>query len=126
MPGAFRVQLAALPQPGSVALRLCAGSGVARLTLRNAARRNALSGPMMAQLADAVDTLEEWRDGGAVVLEAEPSVSGARHFCAGADLQLVRSFLHTPGRGLDMSALMSETLAKEGVDPATFGQSAAR
>lgn len=76
---AFSRRLASLPQPGSVHLSFNA-TGVAYLTLQNAGRRNALTGPMMAALADRVDELEQacpstW----ALILSGEGG-----HFCAGS------------------------------------------
>ena len=103
---AFARRLAALPQPGGVSLATHAG--IARLTLHNHARRNALTGPMMAQLLTHVDALERaepstW----AVVLTGEGG-----HFCAGADLTLALEHVTTPQDGRLMSALMSSTLSR--------------
>lgn len=105
---AFRGRLAALPQPGSVSL-ITSEAGVARLTLCNAARRNSLTGPMMASLADAVEDLERRahaNDLWAVVLSGE----GGRAFCAGADLSLALEAIDTQADAELMSQLMTDTL----------------
>ncbi len=47
------------------------GEKNAVITLRNAERKNALDGKMMAELADAVDRLESW-EGTTVILQVEP------------------------------------------------------
>ena len=104
---AFVQRLAALPQPGRVRLALDESTGIARLTLCNAERKNSLSGPMMAELSDHVATLEAWTAGAAVIVEGE---SGS--FCAGADLELVRHTLSTPEQGMLMSELMTCVLGR--------------
>ena len=105
---AFRGRLAALSQPGSVSLTTTE-SGIARLTLCNAARRNSLTGPMMASLAEAVEDLERRAhadDLWAVVLTGE----GGRAFCAGADLSLALEAVDTQAEAELMSQLMTSTL----------------
>jgi len=102
---AFKASLRSLPSSGRVQLQTDQATGVAVLTLRNEARRNALCGTMMIQLADAVHELESWKQGVALV------VTGAgRAFCAGADLHLAQKVINTPEQGQLMSELMSETL----------------
>ena len=103
---AFAHRLAALPQPGSVALNI-ASNGIARLTLQNASRRNALSGPMMAQFAERVDELSENKDAWAVILSGDGG-----HFCAGADLDLALEHITTATDAELMSQLMTSTLNK--------------
>jgi enoyl-CoA hydratase len=56
-------------------------SGVARVTLDDPARRNILSGALVAELVAAFDSLEERDDVTAVVL-----TGAGKAFCAGADL----------------------------------------
>ena len=103
---AFTKHLASLPQPGSVALSFNA-NGIARLTLQNAPRRNSLTGPMMAQLAEKVDALTAADETWAVVLSGEGG-----HFCAGADLGLALEHVTTNEDGLLMSSLMTSVLLR--------------
>jgi enoyl-CoA hydratase len=62
-------------------VRVDAEGGVARVTLDDPARRNILSGPLVAELVAAFDELEGRDDVTAVVLTGAGSA-----FCAGADL----------------------------------------
>src|SRR5690348_11651420 len=62
-------------------VRVDAGDGIARITLDDPARRNILSGPLVADLMAAFDALEARADVTAVVLTGAGSA-----FCAGADL----------------------------------------
>mmetsp|Transcript_22411 Transcript_22411/g.68284 ORF Transcript_22411/g.68284 Transcript_22411/m.68284 type:complete len:275 (+) Transcript_22411:160-984(+) len=101
----FTKQLASLRVPGSVSLATEVRTGVAHLTLRNAERRNALSGPMMVQLDEAVRSLESWHEGRVLLLSGEGG-----HFCSGADLGTVRQAIDTPERGALMSRFMTEVL----------------
>lgn len=103
----FTTKLASLPQPGSVQLTV-GTTGIARLTLCNASRRNSLTGPMMAQLLQQVEALERsdastW----AVVLSGEGG-----HFCSGADLGLALEHVKTHADGLLMSELMTSILQR--------------
>lgn len=61
----------------------------------------------MAQLADAIDTLETWERGVALIVQGEGG-----HFCAGADLSLAREHLVTAKDGRLMCALMTDTLTR--------------
>lgn len=70
-----------------------------------ATTKTALSGKMMVELADAVDDLERWEVGTAVVLHG-----AGGNFCAGADLSLAREHLVTGDDGRRMCALMTDTL----------------
>ncbi len=103
---AFAKRLAAVRQPGTVRVRLDDESRIATLTLANAERRNSITGPMMAQLADAVDELAAWERGAGLIVTGE----GERAFCSGADYDLARTELRTPDDGELMSTLMSTTL----------------
>ena len=67
--------------PGTVELVL--NGPIARLTLRNAGARNALTMRMMAELGQAVDHLTRW-NGAALVISGEGSA-----FCAGGHLDQV-------------------------------------
>ena len=101
----FVTRLASLRVSGSVSLTMDVGSGIGRLILSNPSRRNALSGPMMVQLKDAICELEQWESGTVLILSGDGG-----HFCAGADLESVREAIDTPRLGALMSQLMSETL----------------
>ncbi|KAJ3214910.1 enoyl CoA hydratase domain-containing protein 1 [Dinochytrium kinnereticum] len=91
---------------------------VAVITLRNHARKNALSPAMMAQFADAVDLLEsvvergEREDDAAfplvgVVLQGEGTT-----FCSGFDLGVAAESFLTSESGAEMSLLMHDTLSR--------------
>jgi len=82
-------------------VRLDLEGPVAALVLDHPEAANALSGVMLAELADAVDALEAW-DGVAVLARGR----GDRAFCAGADLRMVREQLRTPEDGLAMCRFM--------------------
>ena len=100
----FVSRLAGLRQHGSVTLRK--EGRIAWLTLHNQERRNALTGPMMVQLAGAVSELEHWKEGAAVILTGDGGT-----FCAGLDLSCVRSgVIASPEDGMLMSQYMTETL----------------
>jgi len=80
------------------------------LEIHNPSARNALSGKMMAQLADIVTLLEEpdvHRKLNVVVLKG---VGG--WFCAGADLRVARQELASREAGAAMGALMVDTLTR--------------
>eukprot|EP00611_Tribonema_gayanum_P006564 TRINITY_DN1582_c0_g1_i5.p1 TRINITY_DN1582_c0_g1~~TRINITY_DN1582_c0_g1_i5.p1 ORF type:complete len:318 (-),score=80.38 TRINITY_DN1582_c0_g1_i5:442-1395(-) len=102
---AFKDRLSVLGA-GHVHYTMDDASGLARIELRNPDSRNALSGRMMVELADAVAAVERWHRGVALILTAE----GDRAFCAGADLALALNHLTTPGDGRLMCALMTDTL----------------
>uniref|UniRef100_A0A7S3F357 Uncharacterized protein n=1 Tax=Haptolina ericina TaxID=156174 RepID=A0A7S3F357_9EUKA len=100
----FVQRLSALPHPGRVTLKK--ESSVAILTLSNPERRNAMSGPMMAGLADAVKELEMWNEGVAVILTGEGGT-----FCSGLDYELARGgTVSSPQQATLMSQLMTDTL----------------
>ena len=86
---------------------------VAEIVLSNPARRNALSGTMMLQLADIVDSLvpcnvDDPTEGDLVGLVIRGR--GGSAFCAGADLSLVKGVVNTPERGVMMSSFMTDAL----------------
>jgi ethylmalonyl-CoA/methylmalonyl-CoA decarboxylase len=64
---------------------------VARLTINNPTRRNALSGNVLAQFADAIDTLEREYKGVCVVVRGAGGM-----FSSGADLKLMKDFVSDP------------------------------
>ena len=94
---------------GDVVLISCQ-TPCASLTLSNPTKRNAISGRMMNQLVDAIDTLLGMPQPPlAILLRAEAC---SNTFCSGADLDLVRSVVNTPKRGLAMSACMTDAFTK--------------
>ncbi len=76
------------------------------LTLSQPARRNALSGRMLAQLADAVDALEAW-EGATLLVRGQGGF-----FCAGADLNMLAAHIHSADDGRDLGAFVRETLTR--------------
>lgn len=88
---------------------------VVELTLCNETKKNAISGRMMAQLADYLDSLlldhERLQSGQlpimGLVLRGQGSI-----FCAGADLTLVKEVVNTSERGLMMSRFMTDALTR--------------
>ncbi|RUS24627.1 ClpP/crotonase-like domain-containing protein [Jimgerdemannia flammicorona] len=111
----IREQLRAIGE-GSVDFNPDHAPGVALITLNNPAKHNALSGKMMAELADVVDTLEKWTriesmertELVGIVLTG----SEGKSFCAGLDLSAAKSHLLTPTAGLTFSVLMQHTLTR--------------
>ncbi|OQR96310.1 hypothetical protein ACHHYP_16095 [Achlya hypogyna] len=78
------------------------------IEIRNAPARNALSGKMMAELADVVTTLESHGNAlSAVVLRGADG-----HFCAGADIRVAKAHLSSPEGGALMSRVMTSTLTR--------------
>ena len=82
--------------------------GIAVITLMNPERKNALTGYMMVKLAEAVDELEQWQDGKALVLRGSEG-----YFCSGGDLSVVKA-INTPEEGNIMCAFMQRTLGRLG------------
>jgi ethylmalonyl-CoA/methylmalonyl-CoA decarboxylase len=76
----------------------------AEMTLRHSEKRNAMSASMMLDLRCCVELLADWQ-GSLLVLRGE---SG--HFCAGADLRLVRGALANATGGKGMCDWMTELL----------------
>lgn len=80
--------------------------GTAVISLSNPERKNALTGYMMVGLAEAVDELEQWEHGKALILHG---CEGS--FCSGADLSIVKT-INTPREGNLMCAFMERTLSR--------------
>lgn len=97
---------------GSIQLLYPRNSKLALLELQNASKRNAMSGKMMAELADAVDTLEKSSEDVTGVLLC--SELGSKVFCAGFDLSICKidSPYMTSEFGYLMSLLMQDTLLR--------------
>lgn len=84
---------------------------IAVISLLNPERKNALTGNMMVKLAEAVDELEQWQNGKALVLRGSEG-----SFCSGADLSVVKA-INTPEEGNLMCAFMQRTLTRLGKLP---------
>ena len=82
--------------------------GIAVITLLNPERKNALTGYMMVKLAEAVDELEQWQNGKALILHGSEG-----SFCSGGDLSVVK-VINTPEKGNLMCAFMQRTLTRLG------------
>ncbi|KAE8996053.1 hypothetical protein PR003_g20129 [Phytophthora rubi] len=80
------------------------------LEIHNPKARNALSGKMMAQLADIVTLLED--PGVYCKLNAVVVRGTGGWFCAGADLRVARQELNSREAGAAMGALMVDTLTR--------------
>ena len=87
---------------------------VVELTLCNEPKKNAMSGRMMAQLADYLDSLllDHERVSGQVLVMGVILRGQGSTFCAGADLSLVGEVLNTSERGLMMSRFMTDALTR--------------
>lgn len=104
-----------LPSSSSAVHSSWAASGLALqrtavIEIHNPAARNALSGKMMAQLADIVTQLED-----PVVhsrLNAVVLTGTGSWFCAGADLQVAKQELSSSDAGTAMGTLMVDTLTR--------------
>lgn len=78
------------------------------MTLSNPKARNALTGKMMAEMADCVDNIETDHENLSALI-----VRGYDGFwCAGADLGVAKDSLMTKEGGRIMSALMTDTLTR--------------
>lgn len=94
-------------------IRLNITERVAEVVLNYPAKRNAISGRMMSQFADIVDTiapagatLEKLTQSDLVGLIIRGTGGGA--FCAGADLNLVKEVVNSPEKGVMMSDFMTD------------------
>eukprot|EP00977_Amphora_coffeiformis_P023831 scaffold14482_cov157-Amphora_coffeaeformis.AAC.6 len=87
------------------------GSSTAIITLKNPASRNALTGKMMAELADVVDQLETnpdfQRSLSSVIVRGDGGF-----FCAGADIRIAADHLLSKEGGKAMSTLMIDSLTR--------------
>lgn len=85
-------------------------SHIAVVEIHNPAARNALSGKMMAQLADIVTQLEDPAVHSR--LNAVVLTGTGGWFCAGADLQVAKQELSSSAAGTAMGTLMVDTLTR--------------
>ncbi|KAG7392665.1 enoyl CoA hydratase domain-containing protein 1 [Phytophthora pseudosyringae] len=82
----------------------------ALLEIHSPSARNALSGKMMAELADVVALLEDAEVHGKLNAVVVRGTGG--WFCAGADLRVAQQELTSPEAGAAMGALMIDTLTR--------------
>jgi ethylmalonyl-CoA/methylmalonyl-CoA decarboxylase len=98
---------------GDVLLERTARPEIVVLKLANPSRKNAMSGRMMFQLANIVDTIVHMDDS-VVTNDERPTgliVTGEGNiFCAGADFGLAKEVLVTPQLGRAMSLFMTDAL----------------
>jgi len=93
-------------EAGKIELTQDQDSGIATITINHPERKNALSGSMMVQLRNIVNTLEEWKEGKGVILHSVGDM-----FCSGGDLNTVRQ-ISNPDDGYKMSTLMHHSLTR--------------
>ncbi|CAG8738623.1 12277_t:CDS:2, partial [Funneliformis caledonium] len=102
---------------GSIEYNSSFSPGIGLITLHNSERHNALSGKMMAELADLVDKLEHITQGKtnsknetdliALILSGDENT-----FCSGLDLSIANDHILTTENGKKMSSLMQDTLLR--------------
>lgn len=93
-------------QGGSVVLTFDNATGIAEIVLDHPAKRNAISGSMMVQLADIVEKLENWHEGKGVLLRGAGNM-----FCSGGDLDFARASAGPEG-GFKMASFMHNVLSR--------------
>ncbi|KAA0193763.1 hypothetical protein HAZT_HAZT006096 [Hyalella azteca] len=91
---------------GSVLLEKNKMTGIATITLQHQEKKNALSGQMMVQLADAVSELESWQEGRGLIFRAVGDF-----FCSGGDLTVVQKISNNADGDL-MCRLMQDTTTR--------------
>nr|CAD7572482.1 unnamed protein product [Timema californicum] len=89
---------------GSIDLTLDDDTSIATLCLNHPEKKNAISGQMMADLEDSVNTLERWSRGKGVILYGSNGM-----FCSGGDLDMVRQ-ISNPDDGYRMASFMQHLL----------------
>ncbi|CAG2059579.1 unnamed protein product [Timema podura] len=89
---------------GSIDLTLDDDTSIATLCLNHPEKKNAISGQMMADLEDSVNTLERWSQGKGVILYGSNGM-----FCSGGDLDMVRQ-ISNPDDGYRMASFMQHLL----------------
>ncbi|ORZ40868.1 ClpP/crotonase-like domain-containing protein [Catenaria anguillulae PL171] len=94
---------------GTVHLQYHRHLPIALLRLDNPAKLNALSGTMMATLADHIDTLQSQQSQLAAVILAG---TGSAAFCTGLDLDVAGQHVRTPDAGKQMADLMHDSLTR--------------
>lgn len=91
---------------GSVDLVKNEDTRIATLCLNHPEKRNAITGKMMVDLADAIDMLESWSVGKGLIVYGH-----GRTFCSGGDLNMARMFSN-PDDGFRMAVFMQKVLYK--------------
>jgi ethylmalonyl-CoA/methylmalonyl-CoA decarboxylase len=100
---ALRADFKALGGDGRVHLHH-EDDGLAVVTLDHPGASNALSGPMIAALDEAVEALAEGGERRALLIRAR----GGKTFCAGADLKVVRAQVGSPDFARRLSLFMRD------------------
>lgn len=81
-------------------------SNIAEIVVDNSSKKGAMSANMMLELGVIVDELESQQDEiGGIVLRGK-----GKSFCAGLDLDLAKTAINTPQRGVLMSDYMTDCL----------------
>jgi ethylmalonyl-CoA/methylmalonyl-CoA decarboxylase len=94
---------------GEITVEINKKCKVAILSIKNPSKRNSISGRMMYQLAEHIDSMTFQKDRyldviGLIIRGDEYS------FCSGADLKLAKNTVNTPELGYKMSLFMSDAL----------------
>ncbi|KAJ1505862.1 enoyl CoA hydratase domain-containing protein 1 [Coelomomyces lativittatus] len=93
---------------GTVRLAYHSALPIALITLNHPEKHNALTGKMIAEFADCIDTLEVHRSklAALIINGASPS------YCSGLDLHFVDQHVNTPENARRISALMKDSLSR--------------
>ena len=75
------------------------------ITLNHPERKNAISGKMMSEMYELLQSLKSRQDIKGLILTGQGDI-----FCAGGDLQTISVHLNHPQKGWEMTCLMHETL----------------
>ncbi|CAI2163145.1 14775_t:CDS:10 [Funneliformis geosporum] len=102
---------------GSIEFNSSFSPGIGLIILHNSERHNALSGKMMAELADIVDkleliTLDKTNSKQETELIALILSGDGNTFCSGLDLSVAKNHILTKENGKKMSSLMQDTLLR--------------
>ncbi|KAI9137969.1 ClpP/crotonase-like domain-containing protein [Paraphysoderma sedebokerense] len=94
---------------GSIDLLYHRSLPIGLIQINNPTKHNALSGKMLAELAETVDTLQHYQNRlGFLIITGK----GGKSFCAGLDLSVAKDHILTPQAGKEMSLLMHDTLSR--------------
>ena len=75
------------------------------ITLNHPERKNAISGKMMSEMYELLQSFKSRQDLKGLILTGQGDI-----FCAGGDLQTISVHLNQPQKGWEMTCLMHETL----------------
>mgnify|MGYP003387177508 CR=1 FL=1 len=93
---------------GEVTLQKTAVDEINALVISNKPKKNAISGRMMYQLANTIDSVVKPSNGRS--MRGLVMVGDGDSFCAGADFLLAKEVLTTPELGQAMSRFMTDAL----------------